>query len=191
MPLKETFGPTSEVAEGSPWTRVSHSPRDPIQYVDESGRLSPHQQEMSFLQNLMLYDSSEARLELEEKVTRSECREACARRAAWLMALLMAFALAGLGYAAILLDDFPQNKSQLIIRVFSALGLASFISLLAFGGFWLVSRGEVDEQRAECRRLVTKIIESRLGKPPIDSPERIVQAKSPADGVPCPASMTE
>jgi hypothetical protein len=56
--------------------------------------------------------------------------------------------------------------------------LASLVSLLAFAGFWIISRGKLDEQRDACRRLAMRIVESRLGKPAKDSATEIVRARS-------------
>ena len=94
------------------------------------------------------------------------------------MAVLTGLSLVGLGYAAILPQDFPQNRTQWVIRIFCALGLASLVSLLAFLAFWLSSRGKLDEHRERCRRLVTKIVESRLGKSSPASSEEILQIES-------------
>jgi hypothetical protein len=133
---------------------------------------------MSFLRHLMLYDDTGECNELEGKIAQGQCKERSARRAVWLMGVLTALAVVGLGYSAILLEDFPQNKTQVVMRIFCALGLASLVSLLAFAGFWLVSLGELNEQRERCRRLVTRIMESRLGKPVIVSRPEIVRTRS-------------
>jgi len=93
--------------------------------------------------------------------------ERCVRRAVWLMGLFTALAIAGLGYSALFLADFPQNKSHLALKLFGALGLASLISLLAFVAFWAAHRKEMGQRREECRRLAAKFLESRLGKPPL------------------------
>jgi hypothetical protein len=167
----------------SSWTDAGHSVREQIHYICESAQPSGHQREMSFLRHLMLYSDPEQRREMEEQLSRTERKERCARRAVWLMTVLIALALVGLGYAALLLEDFPPNTSQFLTRVFCALGLASLVSLLAFGAFWLVSRGELNERREECRRLITRIMESRLGKPATVSLGEIVRTRSPRSRV--------
>ncbi len=145
-----------------------HSVREQISYIFEPILAGEHQCEMSFLRNLMLYDSTDERHKLEEQVASAERTERCFRRAMFLMTIITGIAAAGLGYSAILLEDFPQNKSHLILRVFCALGLASLVCLLTFVAFWRVSCGTLNEQRDRCRRLVTRIVESRLGKPTLD-----------------------
>jgi hypothetical protein len=162
---------------------AGHSVREQIHYICESTRSNGHEREMSFLRHLMLYDDTEECHQLEEKITQAQRNERCARRAVWLMIVLTALAVVGLGYAALLLEDFPPNTSQLTTRIFCALGLASLVSLLAFVAFWLVSRGELNEQREKCRRLVTRIVESRLGKPAAISSTDIVRKKSSRSSV--------
>src|SRR5205814_4644371 len=75
----------------------------------------------------------------------------------------------GLCYCAIFLSDFPQNMMQFgtrfMVKAFFALGLGSLISLLAFLILAMVYRKELEQRREECRRLVAKLLESRLGKP--------------------------
>jgi len=182
---KETFDPrhADRRPERSSWTQSGHSVREQIHYVHELDTQNEQQKEMSFLHHLMLYDETDERHVMEEKLTRAERNERCARRAVGLMVVLTALAVVGLGYAALLLEDFPPNTSQFVTRIFCAFGLASLVSLLAFAGFWLVSRGKLDDQREGCRRLVTRIMESRLGKPAgVLSPE-IVRTRSPARSV--------
>lgn len=141
------------------------SVREQIQYVRESARSNEYQKELSFLRHLMRYDETNERHALELKIARAQRSERCTRRAVGVMVVLFALAVAGLGYAALLLEDFPPNSTQFVTRIFCALGLASVVSLLAFAAFWLVARAELNEHRDACRRLVTKIIESRLGHP--------------------------
>ena len=187
MSPKETF--KQRTANGltavPSWTNAGHPVREQIHYhyFDEPHRLSDHQREMSFLRHMMLYSETEERHELEAKLTGAEINERSARRAVWLMAVLTGLALAGLGFAAIMLVDFPQNTSQLIIRIFCALGLASLVSLIAFVGYWIISHATLDDRREDCRRLVTRIVESRLGKPADRSSRETVAMKTTPSGV--------
>jgi formate hydrogenlyase subunit 3/multisubunit Na+/H+ antiporter MnhD subunit len=126
--------------------------------------MSDHQRETAFLRQCIHYDDTAERHKLDERLTQAQRDERCVRCAVWLMALLTALAMAGLCYSAVFLADFPQNKSYLTIKVLGALGLASLISLLAFVGFWVVHRQELDQRREECRRLAMKLFESRLGQ---------------------------
>ena len=131
--------------------------------------MSAHEKDLAFLRQCILYDDSAERRKLEESITQLQRNGRCVRRAVGLMALLIALALAGVCYAAIFLAPTPQNITQLIapvvVRIFCALGGGSLICILAFGGLGLVYRKELEQRREECRRLATKLLESRLGKP--------------------------
>jgi hypothetical protein len=82
------------------------------------------------------------------------------------MAVLTALSIAGLGYPAILLANFPYSAPQSIINCICALGVASLVSLVAFVVLGMVYRKQLDQRREECRLLVTKLLESKLGNPP-------------------------
>jgi hypothetical protein len=127
--------------------------------------MSDHQKHTEFLRQCILYDESTRRQELHERITQIQRDARCVRRAVWLMAMLIALVVAGLGYEIILVDNFPYNLPQLIINLVSALGIGSLISLLVFMGLGMVYRRKLDQQREECRQLVAKLLESRLGKP--------------------------
>ena len=131
--------------------------------------MSDHQKETAFLRQVLLYDDTAERHKLEEVITQLQHNERCVRRAAWLMGLLVALALAGLCYSAIFMADHPQNTSQFVTpflsKVFCALGLGSLICLVSFAGLGAAYRKQMDQRREECRRLAAKLLESRLGKP--------------------------
>ncbi len=131
--------------------------------------MSEHQKQTAFLRQCLLYDDTGERHELEESITQLQRNERCIRRAVCLMALLVALAMAGLCYSAVVPADDPHNLSQLVTqfdsKVFCALGLGSLICLVVFTGLGMVHRNKLDQRREECRRLAAKLVESRLGKP--------------------------
>jgi hypothetical protein len=131
--------------------------------------MSEHQRETAFLRQCLLYDDTAECHKLEEGITQVQRDERCVRRAVLLMALLTALAAAGLCYAVVFLEDYPHNMTRLltpfIVKVFCALGVGSLICMLAFGGLRVVYRKELEQRRDDCRRLATKLLESRLGKP--------------------------
>jgi hypothetical protein len=135
---------------------------------------SEHEKETAFLRCCIRYDESALGRHLDERIAQVQRDEQCLRRASWLMALVGALAVAGLGYAAILLDDFPSRMSvfsgQFVIKILCTLGIGSLICLLAFTGLGLVYRRELNLRREECRRLVTLLLELHLGDP--DAPAR-------------------
>jgi len=131
--------------------------------------MSEREKDTAFLKQCILYDDSVERHKLDESITQLQQNERCVRHAVVLMALLIALALAGVCYAVIFLEPPPQSMTQLItpliVRVFCVLGGASLICMLAFGGLGLVYRKELTRRREECRRLATRLLESRVGKP--------------------------
>jgi hypothetical protein len=129
-----------------------------------STTMSEHEKHTEFLRQCILYDESTRRQELHERITRIQRDARCVRRAMWLMVMLIALVVAGLGYEVILVDNFPYNLPQLIINLVCALGIGSLISLLTFIGLGMVYRSKLDQQREECRQLVSRLLESRLGK---------------------------
>ena len=108
--------------------------------------------------------------------------ERCLRRAVGLMVVLIALGIAGLGYSAIFLEDYPRNVSrfmtQLVSKASCALALGSLIGLVTFVALGARYRKELDECREKCRRLALKLLESRLGKPGISSSPPVVQERS-------------
>jgi len=128
--------------------------------------MNEHERDTEFLRQVILYDDTVERHKLDERITQVQRDERCVRRAVWLMTLLAALAAVGLGCSAVLLPDYPQDVArfftQTIVKVFSALGLTSLISLLGFAGLAVVYRKELDRRREECRRFATKLLESRL-----------------------------
>ena len=134
-----------------------------------SNIMNEHQKQTEFLRQCLLYADTGERHKLEENITQLLRNERCLRRAVSVMALLVALAIAGIGYSAIFLTDNPQSMSQTVTqfggRIFCALGLGSLISLLAFVGLGAANRNQLDQRREDCRRLAAKLLESRLGNP--------------------------
>ncbi len=130
-----------------------------------STMMNEHQKHTEFLRHCLRYGDSAEHEALEKKITQIQRDERCVQRAMWLMAILTALAVAILGYPAILVENFPYNTPQFTLNLVFALGLASLICLLVFGGLGMVYRRMLDRRREESRQLVAKLLESRLGKP--------------------------
>lgn len=137
--------------------------------------MSEAQRETAFLRHCLTYDASSRRQVLEETITQIQRDGRYVRRAVWWMAMLVALAAAGLGYAMVLVDNFPYNIPHLVINSLCAMGLASLICLLTFMGLGIVYRKKLDRLREEGRHLVAALLESRLGKP-VAAPGREGQA---------------
>jgi uncharacterized membrane protein YccC len=127
--------------------------------------MSGTQKETAFLRRVIVYDDTGERHKLEEKITQAQRDEYCVRRAVRLMVFLIALALAGLGYAAVFLEDFTEPKSQFVLRLFGVLALGSLIALFAYLGLWFIYRQKLNRRHEECRQFVAKLLESRLGQP--------------------------
>jgi len=141
--------------------------------------MSDHQKHTEFLRHCIRYDGSARRQELMEEIVRIQCDARCVRRAVWLMAISAALAAFGLGYGVILVDNFPNNVPQFIINTFGVLAVSWLICILAFAGLGMVYRWKLDRRREECRQIVTRLLESRLGKTvvtPLQFAEPIVSA---------------
>lgn len=137
--------------------------------------MTDHQKETAFLRHCIRYGESAEHQALEETITRIQRDERCLQRAVWLMAALTALVVAAISYPAILMEDFPYTMPQFVVNLVCAVGMASLISLLAFVGFGLVCRKKLNQHREECRQLITRLLESRLGKPdPTPWRERLV-----------------
>ena len=143
--------------------------------------MSEHQKHTEFLRHCLRYGESTEHQALEKEITRIQRDERCVQRAVWLMAILTAFAVAGLGYPVILVENFPSNVPQFTLNLVCALGVASLICLLAFVGLGMAYRRKLDHRREECRQLVTKLLASRLGKP-VPTPARILRDNRAGEG---------
>jgi hypothetical protein len=130
-----------------------------------STTMSEHEKHTEFLKQCIHYDESAGRQKLVAEIARIQCDMRCVQRAVWLMALLTALAVAALGYGADLVENFPYHAQQSIINLICGLGVGSLISFTAFVGLGMIYRWKLDQRREECRRMVTRLLESRLGKP--------------------------
>jgi len=127
--------------------------------------MSEHEKHTEFLKRCIHYDESARRRKLVEEIAQIQCDMRCVRRAVWLMAILTALLMAGVGYEVILADNFPYNIPQFVINLICGLAMGILFSLLGFMGLGMVYRWKLNQRREECRELVTGLLESRLGKP--------------------------
>lgn len=132
---------------------------------EKTEMMSEHQKETAFLLRCLGCDDSAEHQSLDSRITQLQRDERCAGRAVWLMAVLTALAVAGLGYAAILIEDLPWDTSHLLVKIVSTLGLTSMICLVAFAGLRMVYRLKLNQRREEGRHLIARLLESRLGIP--------------------------
>lgn len=123
-------------------------------------RASPNQS--CFLRQLLQYEGSAASRGLCERLAaleRTERSLACACRLVGLIAML---GFAGLGYGAVLLPQFFDNSTHVVIRLSGAIGLGSGACFLVFLALWISSRSTGRRLRAECRIAVSRMLSERL-----------------------------
>ena len=116
-----------------------------------STMMSDHQRHTEFLRHCIRYDESARRQELMEEIVRIQRDTRCVFRAVWLMALLAALVVFGLGYGAILVNNFPDDIPQFILNIFSVLTVSWLICILAFAGLGMIYRLKLNRRREECR----------------------------------------
>ena len=127
--------------------------------------MSEHEKETLFLKRLIRYEDSDDRRKLETRIAQVQRDKRCVQRFASVMALFPLLALAGVAYGAMLQKNFPDDRSYPVIRVLCEVGLASLICLVAFAVLLVGYRRELGRLKEECRRLITRLLESRLAKP--------------------------
>jgi hypothetical protein len=110
----------------------------------------------------MAYDDSTESRVLRERLAQAERNEGCLLGACWLVAAVALVGLSGLGYSAVLLPQFFDNATHVLVRFFSALSLGSALCLSLFAGLWLWYRGAANRIHEECRRAVMRVMETRL-----------------------------
>jgi|SRR6185437_7938633 len=121
--------------------------------------MSKRKKHSVFLKALILHGDAEGRSLLQEKMQQAERDELCAWRALWLVSLLAAFSCCGICYSAVLIPEFFQNSSHIVVKIFSGLGLASVICAIGFLSFWLWCRGVLNRTHEDCRRFVMATLE--------------------------------
>ena len=121
--------------------------------------MSKRQKHTTFLKTLILHGNAEERLQLQDRINRAERDEVCAWRALWLVTLLAVFSCCGVLYSAVLIPEFFQSSTHLVVKIFCGLGLASLICAIAFMFFWLWCRGVLNRVHEDCRRFIMAILE--------------------------------
>jgi hypothetical protein len=144
--------------------------------------MSEHQKDTAFLTQVISYDDTDERRILAEHIARLQRDERCVRSAVWLMLLVTALALAGIGYGAVF-RLHPMNLEQFMtqsgIKMLSALALGSLICVVTFLGLGASYRNELAKRRDECRRLAAKFLEARFGPRADSAPQRTPQNAEP------------
>jgi hypothetical protein len=128
--------------------------------------MNEHQRETAFLRQIIAFDDTDERHKLERRIEEVQREERCIKRLASLMVLLGGLGLAGLAYGALFAESFAYGNSQFYFNSLCTMGLASLISLAMLTCFLIGCRQKLNAIREECRQLIRKLLEGRLGNPP-------------------------
>jgi hypothetical protein len=124
--------------------------------------MSEHQKQAEFLKRMVMQDDTAANRALCGRLAAAERNERCLWVACRLVALIAVVALAGIGYSAVLLPEFFDNATHIVLRFFSALSLGSALCVLVFMGLWSWYRRHTNRIHEECRRVITAMWEARV-----------------------------
>jgi len=143
--------------------------------------MTEYRKQAAFIRRLVSYDTSGEGARLLERLQQAQKNERCIFSACVLVALLACFGLAGLGYSAVLLPQFFDSSTHVLIRLFGSLGLGSGLCLVFFVGLWRWYRAGVNRVHEECRKLVTRMLEARFGAAPLDYAVELKVLKAPEE----------
>jgi hypothetical protein len=122
--------------------------------------MSEHRKQSEFLKKLVMHEDSPANRSLCERLAAAERNERCLLLACRLVGLIAAVALAGIGYSAVLLPQFFDNATHVVLRFFSALSLGSALCFVVFLGLWFWYRSHTNRIHDECRHVITAMLEA-------------------------------
>src|SRR5262249_36950141 len=106
--------------------------------------MSEHQKQAAFLKGLMMYEDTAENPVLTARLTNAEKNEHCLHCACRLVGLIAMLGLAGLGYSSVLLPQFFDSSTHLVVHLCGAVGLGSLMCLVVFLGLWLWYRKAVN-----------------------------------------------
>lgn len=125
--------------------------------------MTEYRRQAEFLKSLLMYEDSAEHQILCERLAVAERNERCLLCACRLVTVVALLGMAGIGYSAVLLPQFFDNSTHVVVQFFSALGLGSLMCLGVFVGLWLFYRRAMNRVHEECRRRVEMMLEARLG----------------------------
>src|SRR5262245_30158218 len=114
--------------------------------------MSEHRKQADFLKKLLMFEDNPAHRSLCERLAAAEKNERCLMLACRLVVLVALVALGGIGYSAVLLPQFFDNSTHIVLRFFCALSLGSGLCFLVFGGLWFWYRSHTNRIHDEFRR---------------------------------------
>jgi hypothetical protein len=126
--------------------------------------MSEHQRETAFLKEVIVYDGSDERRKLEQSIGQVQRDQRCVKRLFLAIALFLMLTLGGLAYGAILDKSFPYTLPEVAFKGLCEALLASLICLAGLAGLFLVYHAKLNRLREDCRRVIKRLLESRLDK---------------------------
>jgi hypothetical protein len=124
--------------------------------------MSEHQKQAEFLKQLVMQEDTPAHRSLCERLAAAEKNERCLLLACRLVGLIALVALGGIGYSAVLLPEFFDNATHVVLRFFSALSLGSALCFVFFLGMWFWYRSHTCRIHDECRKVIMAMWKGRL-----------------------------
>ncbi len=144
--------------------------------------MSKRQKQTALLKTLILHGNAVERQKLVTKLCKAERDEHCTWCALWLVMVLSLLSVCGLCYSSVLVPDFFRNPSQLVVKVFCVLGIASVVCSGVFMTCWLWYRGTLNRLHEESRHFIMAILESqsKLNRGPLQRADSL--ETTPSDG---------
>ena len=124
--------------------------------------MTERDRQTDFLMRLLVMADCTGDGDLQARIQQAQHDENCLQFAFTLVGLVGGFALAGLGYCAVLHPDFLNNSAPTLVKIFCAVGLGSLICMLVFLACWLWYRNVSNKVYEECRQRVLDAIQTRL-----------------------------
>ena len=117
-------------------------------------RATERERQCEFLKSLLINETDECK-RLQKRLEQAAQNEGSIRRALLLMIIVAVVSLVGLGYSAVLMPEFFDNATPLLVKLFCALGLGSVLCMIIFGGCWLHYRKRSNEVNEDCRAFLS------------------------------------
>jgi len=124
--------------------------------------MTERDKQTEFLTRLLVLADSKVEGDLRARLERAQHDEKCVRLAFTLVGLVGVFAMAGLGYCAVLHPEFFDSSAPRLVKICCAVVLGSLICMLVFLGCWMWYRGATNRVYEECRQLLLSTIKGRL-----------------------------
>ena len=125
--------------------------------------MTEYERNTDFLRRMILFAHPEEHRKLEADISQVRRKQQCVERAVQLMILLALISVAAFGCGLVIEEDFLRT-SRFITTLICGLGLASPVCLATFLVLLVNYRRELNRSLEECRQLITKVMEYRLGR---------------------------